>query len=231
MGDLADCIINAKDPRWDPIEVSRRYNIADMKDLPYKQADFVVRMLEPIGDTIICSLIGNHEEQYIRRHSYNVYGHFCEKFHSCYELGYVGFVKFFLKVKGNPVGSIDIALNHGDGGGGMREGYPVNKVHDVYRWTAADYNIMGHLHVLTTDCKDIIEPSHDGTGIRQVKRWYGISGCFLRTFVNGNRNYFEHKGRPQSDIGMLHARFRIPRQTVDGQRQRVKDMDLEKVWL
>jgi hypothetical protein len=204
MGDLIDCIINALDPRFDPLEIAEEYKIRDLKDLPRKQAERVYETLKPIEHLILACVVGNHEEQYIKRHSFNVYDHYCKLFASKpVKLGYVGFYRLrFIRKNSGTRHKIDLALNHGQGGGGFREGYPLNKLFDTFRWTQGDVHIMGHVHTLMEDEQNYMTVG-DNVKLKMRKVLYGISGCFLKTSVDGNTNYFEHKGRPQSKIGML----------------------------
>lgn len=204
MGDIIECIINAHDPRWNPIEIAKEYKISDLKDLPRKQADRVLKKLQPIQHLILACMCGNHEEQYIKRHSFNVYDHYCKLISSNpVKLGYVGFYRLlFNRSSRGASHKLDIALNHGKGGGGFREGYPLNKLFDVFRWTQADVNIMGHVHTLMEETQTFMSVGQN-IKLKMNKQLYGISGCYLRTAVPGNTNYFEANGRPQSKIGML----------------------------
>ena len=204
MGDMIDAIINALDPRFDPLEIASKYKIKDLKDLPRKQAENVYMNMKPIEHLILACIIGNHEGQYIKRHSFNIYDHYCKLFSSQpVKLGYVGFYRLLFGRKGSDHKyKLDLALNHGNGGGGFREGYPLNKVYDTYRWTNAEVNIMGHVHTLMEDEQMFMGVSDSGN-LKMEKHLYGISGCYLKTAVEGNTNYFEHRGRPQSKIGML----------------------------
>ena len=204
MGDLIECIIGALDPRWNPIEIADEYKIKDLKDLPRKQAERVYNKLKPIEHLILACVCGNHEEQYIKRHSFNVYDHYCKLFSSHpVKIGYIGFYRLLFNRDGSGQKyKLDVALNHGQGGGGFREGYPLNKLFDTFRWTDADILLMGHVHTLMEDSQTFMSVGHT-LKLLMKKRLYGITGCFLRTSIEGNTNYFEHKGRPQSKVGML----------------------------
>lgn len=207
MGDYIEAI-TISDKRFDPMSVSQDYRIKDLKDLPYIQIQNVYNKLKPIDSKCLALLIGNHEEAYVKYNHADVYNRFFEMFESePRKIGYVGFVKLgFTRYDrgGNMLHTRVIAVNHGDGGSGMREGYPVNKVHDVFRWADADICVMGHIHQLCKDSKKMIGVTNKDTLSRRWKFW-GSSGCFLYTYVEGNKNYFEAKGRAESKIGMLKA--------------------------
>ncbi len=207
MGDYIEAI-TISDKRFDPMSVSENYRIKDLKDLPYVQIQNVYSKVKSIDSKCLALLIGNHEEAYVKYNHADVYNRFHEMFESNpHKIGYVGFLKLgFTRVDrgGKMQFTRVIALNHGDGGSGYREGYPINKVHDVFRWADADICVMGHIHQLEKDSKKMIGVTNKDTLSRRWKFW-GISGCFLYTYVEGNKNYFEHKGKSESKIGMLMA--------------------------
>lgn len=203
MGDYIEAITTDDKKRFNPITIAKKYGISDLKDLPYRQMEAVFSVLSPIQDKCLCLLLGNHEESYIKHNSSDIYDRFVQMFDNPPpKVGYVGFLKLAFKTGDRRLYSPIIALNHGDGGGGFREGYPINKLWDVFRWTDADLSVMGHVHRLMEDDKKFIGVTQHGR-LKKKRRYVGISGCFLWTYQEGNANYFEHKGRNESDIGML----------------------------
>ena len=157
-------------------------------------------------------LIGNHEESFIKHNKSDVYDSFIRMFEvEPPKIGYVGFLKLgfcYEKKRDRANRTVLIALNHGTSGGGYLPGYPINKCHEVFRWTSADINIMGHLHKLVVDDKKINYVSQTDELVKK-RRYFGISGSFLKTYVAGNTNYFEHKGRDEGDIGFLKCNMVI----------------------
>ena len=104
------------------------------------------------------------------------------------------------------------------------EGYPINLVHKVFKYTHADINIMGHIHKLYEDKKFITTVSSSGIIKKQPRLW-GTSGGFLRTYIEGNTNYYEHRAGigGESDVGMLVARLKLHNVDWSGK--------LEKLWI
>ena len=212
MGDLIDCIVSAKDRRFNPVEIAQTYNITDLKDLPRKQMKNVYRAIAPIEKRCLGVIIGNHEEQYIRQHNFNIYDYLCEDLidfqykkqdgTNDLEIGYTGFIVLKSKDK-----VLRVYVNHGTGGGGFLEGYPINLVHRITKSFIADIYIMGHIHQLKVDRQNFISADSEGNLIKREAYW-GISGCFLETYRNTKVNYFEHKGRWESAIGMLKLTWR-----------------------
>ena len=210
MGDYIEAITVDDKKRFSPLSIAKKYGIEDLKDLPYKQMEAVFKKIEPIQNKCLCLLTGNHEDTYMKHNSSNVYYRFVEMFDNPPpKMGYVGFLKLCLKSKaGKNLYSPLFALNHGDGGGGFREGYPLNKLWDVFRWVDADVSVMGHVHRLMEDDKKFLSVSQADV-LTKKRRYVGISGCFLWTYQDGHVNYFEHKGRNESDIGMLMCSMNI----------------------
>ena len=218
MGDYIEAITHLGDPRFDPKSISKEYAIKDLKDLPYKQFERVFEAINPIQDKCLALLLGNHEEQYIKRHSSNVYDRFVNMFETSAhkegeppkKLGYVGFYEITLKYMTQCV-NVGIALNHGVGGGGYLEGYPINKIHQVFKYMFADINVMGHIHQLKENHKNIMTIRNGKP--KKIKRLFGASGCFLDTYIEGNPNYFESRAGAggESDIGMLKCELMFVR--------------------
>ena len=238
MGDYIEAIIHFGDPRFDPKTISQDYAVKDLKDLPMKQMERVFNYLQPIQEKCLALLCGNHEESYIKRHSSNIYDRFVEMFKtSAYKegepplkLGYVGFLDLTLKYMNTKV-NVVISLNHGVGGGGFREGYPINKIHDVFKYTNGDINVMGHIHQLKENRKTVVTVKHGR--LKRVNRLWGSSGTFLETYVEGNTNYWESRGGigGDSDIGMLKCELMLVRDRSDNRDMISWDAKLKKVYL
>lgn len=223
MGDYIEAITLDDKKRFNPITIAAKYGLSELKDLPFKQMEAVFKAIEPIQDKCLCLLCGNHEESYIKYNSSDIYSRFVNMFRNPPpKVGYVGFLKLIFSTKGRKLYSPVIALNHGHGGGGYREGYPLNKLWDVFRWTDADISVMGHVHKLEEDDKKFVGVTQQNT-LRKRRRYVGISGCFLWTYMEGNANYFEHTGRNESDIGMLKCNIKI--------RDREPEIYLHKIKL
>lgn len=207
IGDYIDAI-NHKDPRFNPAEIAIKYNIVDLANLAVKQAEHYYERTRDIFDRCIALLYGNHEEAYVRHNGFDavnllqylIYRNSKEE-KAPPVLGYTGFLS--LSIEHEKGGLYDIALSHGAGGGGFREGYGVNKIHDVFRWYNADCYIMGHIHRMMIDTQYKIEVQQGGKDVIRKKHLYGTNGCFMYKSCVGTRGYFEGKPSPESSIGML----------------------------
>jgi hypothetical protein len=211
MGDYIDCI-NHKDPRFSRAEIEEKYEIQDLKNLPAKQMEYFLDNVRPIIDSFIAWLYGNHEESYVKHNGSDpmsvIEYYYKYKIDAEFPiLGYDGWIDIGITRnepnRDRPHFKFSIRVDHGTGGGGFREGYPINKVHDIYRWDIADIYCMGHIHQLATDqaTKKICEHGK----ISRIKTLYGCNGCFLYKSKQGSRGYYEGKPGKYSTIGMLDA--------------------------
>lgn len=213
MGDYIDCI-NHKDPRFNPSEIADKYEIKDLANLPNVQMSTFMDDVKPLMDSAVAWLYGNHEESYVRHNGTNP----MEKIKSYYEykldqdapiLGSNGVVELGINNEPNndkrdrPHFVFQIWVDHGVGGGGYREGYPINKVHDIFRWVEADIHCIGHLHQMANDVAkiDIVEYGKK----TQKTKLFGVTGCFLHKSKQGSRGYYEGKPGKNSLIGFLEA--------------------------
>lgn len=205
MGDYIDAITHDDKKRFDPVTVSEKYKISDLKNLPKKQIESVFDVINPIQSKCIALLIGNHEETYTKHNSNDVYKSFAEMFASSawgvippVRLGYVGFLVY--RIEG--ANSIVHALNHGDGGGGKKEAYGLAKAWEMATPFDCDVFWTAHIHHLVEGDKKIISVTNRGK-LQKKRKFVGATGSFLNTYDEGHANYFEHKGRGEGDIGML----------------------------
>lgn len=207
IGDYIDAI-NHRDKRFNPAEIAKKYEILDLANLAVKQTERFYERTNPIFKSCLFLLYGNHEEAYVRHNGFDAVSllQYLAYRDSPEEdappiLGYTGFYTFAISHHGKD-NVYHIALSHGVGGGGFREGYGINKVHDIFRWINADCYIMGHIHRMMIDTQYKVEPRHGG-GVIRKKSLYGTNGCFMFKSKIGTRGYFEGKPSPESSIGML----------------------------
>ena len=220
IGDYIDAI-NHRDPRFNPAEIAEKYDVIDLANLAVKQTERFYDRTKSIFGNCLFLLYGNHEETYVRHNGFdavNLLQYFAYRDSkeeiSPTILGYTGFFTFSIDHDGKN-NIYNIALSHGAGGGGFREGYGINKVHDVFRWFNADCYIMGHIHRMMTDTQYRIEPRKGGSGVIRKKSLYGTNGCFMYKSKIGTRGYFEGKPSPESSIGMLRLDIKPAHQLED----------------
>ena len=221
MGDYIDCI-HHKDNRFHPAEIAEKYEINDLKDLPNKQMETFLDDVRPIMDSFGAWLYGNHEMKYIKHNSSNPVKPI--KYYYEYKmdedmpiLGESGWLDLGIirsnKNRKTPHFRFLVRMHHGTGGGGFREGYPINKVHDIFRWDIADIYCMGHLHQLATDAA----PKKTFINGKEIikKSLYGVTGCFLHKSRKGSHGYYEGKPGKYPLIGMLDAQIKVGETKTD----------------
>ena len=195
MGDYIDAI-NHKDPRFNPHEICHKYGITDLDDLPNRQIEYIVDMLMPIANNCVGLLAGNHEDSFKRHNGFDPMNRLAKALgtENLRQKAYIAF-EYERRM------TFTICAVHGTGGGGMREGYPINKTYDTFRWDVADFNVQGHGHKLVTDRSEFTM-YHSGKILKRAA-FYGMTGCFLNKSVVGTDGYFENRPGKESDIGML----------------------------
>lgn len=232
MGDYLDCI-NINDKRFDAKTIDKTYRIKDLSNLAVVQAQDFIKLVTPIKDKILLLLSGNHESKYTRVYNMDIFTYICDKLNVSYRIENVGMVKLNVAIQNRDNRMVTMFLNHGDGGNGKREGYPLNILHDVFRWSDCDVNIMGHIHQLVEDKKYFFSINPKTNKFSQRAKLYGVSGTFLKTYEEGNINYFEHKGRYGNDIGCLRLTISYNyvknKQIGISENSRTLDLLLEKV--
>lgn len=197
LGDFVDAI-NYKDKRFNPHEIQDKYSVRDLDDLPMCQSNHFLQMIRPIANKCIGMVYGNHEDTYRSAATFDVIKYMTDalKIKNFKHKGWVSFS--FTGARRIPV---KVVFCHGKGGGGMREGYPINRVYDTLRRDMADVKVMGHLHRMMVD-EDYYN-RYDNGALRQDPVWYGVNGCFLRKSTIGNDGYFEQSSGKESSIGLL----------------------------
>lgn len=202
-GDICDCIKH-DDPRFSPTEISEKYKLRDLKDLPRKQFQYAVNNMEPIKDLIKYSIIGNHEEKFIKYNGFDVYDYFCKDLLNSKKLGFASILNLNMN-KGGHGQIIRIGLTHGTSGGGYREGYHRNHITDVFKYW--DVNVCVHFHIHKLDAWSIPKLTSSQTAkLKKTKKWFAAGGCFLETYCEGNSGYFEGRKGTLSDIGFLELK-------------------------
>jgi hypothetical protein len=202
MGDMLDCIDVNDKKRFNPTEIDENYKIKDLKDLARRQAYDLGSEFGNLIPFVNGALIGNHESSYTKHNHSDVYDVLCKDvFDNCEKLGQLAVGNFVIESQAKSK-MLSTGLTHGRGGGGFREGYVLNHVVDTFGAFDCDISIMGHVHKLLAKYFNYLTTNRNGDPKNRV-RWFGVSGCFLETYVEGTGGYFEgHKGK-QSEIGYL----------------------------
>lgn len=201
MGDLIECI-TPDDKRFSPSEISSNYKIEDLKDLPNKQADRIIKVLSPIKHLIKVALIGNHCEKYVSKKYNNVYNYYCNKL-ECKKLGFlaVGRITVSYKKKSH---SIDICLTHGTIASQNDSSAISGLVNSLSKYDC-DVYLAGHGHKLFVYVQEKMKLNRVFKKSSKI-RFYGMTGCFLETVKVGCKGYWEGKKGDFSAIGFIELK-------------------------
>jgi len=205
IGDWVDAVTHNDKKRFNPAEVdSENFSIKDLADLPRKQADLLLKILEPIKDKMLYLVAGNHETSVAKYNTFDVYNYYAEVLGVPKErrLGTNGIVRVVLPVTKTTRVSRSMCLLHGIGGGGFREGYAKNHITDIFRKYNTDVNIMGHIHKSEAFATNEIGIDRVGR-LQYRRRWFGSTGSYMQSIQEGKANYFEVSKGQVGEIGSL----------------------------
>jgi hypothetical protein len=206
LGDLVDAIVPLGDKRFNPLEIDPNYTVADLEELPKAQADDLLLILDKIKDKIMVSVSGNHETAFTKYHGFNPAKYIANRL-GVPLINYLGYHSIKVNIGGH-IEYIQLLLNHGDGGGGKSAGAAKNKIDDLARFFDADIAAFAHIHKLEILHNTIIGLDSTRSNLKRRQQLAICTGCFLRTYTD-SENYFAHKGRRESDVGMVKVTVTI----------------------
>lgn len=203
-GDYIEAIVMS-DPRFSPGELQNKYKLKDLKDLPRIQMQEFYSIIKPIEDKFIGMLVGNHEEQYIKRNHFNVYDYLVSELMHKTELkmGQNGFIQ--LRIGKNTVRTITIYCTHGEGiSTSPKDGTVMESFIDLCADKDADIFFGGHVHRLMETSKNIIGLDSNGN-LRMFRKLFIIGGAWLSKYYIGTSGYFESKKGNETQSGFIRV--------------------------
>lgn len=207
MGDYAE-FINMTDKRFDPAELEEGTRADVLNKLMARQADRVVAELEPIKDTCLGLLEGNHEKKLELRSGVDPYENICRDLRHKVEwdlrLGYCAIVKIRIERKGSTgTQKIKVCMHHGRGGG-RRTGGSVNSTEDMARiFPFCNIYVRGHDHRRYAIVESVVDVADSKDKLIDLHRAYGDSGTFKKTFQQGSTGYGEMAMFPPTSLGVI----------------------------
>ena len=208
MGDYCDCI-DIKDKRFDIKSIDKTF-IKDLDNIASAQMQYVIDMLKPIEDKILCMIPGNHEDKLRTRYSVDVMKMMHDYLNT--DVGdYMTYMRLKFNQKQTHAFPVTFWLHHG-WFSGRKMGGKVNQLSDVSAGYEADVYIAGHSHDLFATTTEKISLPVRGLEPIKTKKIFINSGTFLETTSNGSSSYSEQKAYSVAKIGT--ARLDIyPRHT------------------
>lgn len=204
LGDYVDAI-TIDDKRFNPTEPLQY----PLHDLPRQQMKHFSEIIKPAiyRSNHSIFLAGNHEEKFSLKKNIDLMDYlindlFREMQGRVQYGGYEALIRLKLLGKGTSVFDYDIYCSHGSGGGGAREGSPINTVYDMSRYCDADCYVIGHLHRLRAETSAHYALNNRNALVHRFKH-YGVGGSFLNRYTENTRNYMEGKRGEPAVFGFL----------------------------
>lgn len=203
MGDYADAIVPDGDHRFDMRQIDKKMV------LPKEQYDAVYEILKPLKGRILAVLTGNHDEMLAQRHYHDWVDELAQRLEAPYGT-MCTFYRLGFKVANRHMGRrrFDILLHHGYFTGRTKSGV-LKRVQDMNQMFEADLYAMGHVHQKDF-ATDTILTVDRGLGVSEKRRYYVLSGCFLKSYKkDGLSGYAEKRMYRPSDLGCMGIEMSI----------------------
>uniref|UniRef100_A0A6M3KVK5 Hint domain-containing protein n=3 Tax=viral metagenome TaxID=1070528 RepID=A0A6M3KVK5_9ZZZZ len=190
-----DCIIK-DDPRFDMNGLAgwvERDNIIE------SQRKWIVNLLKPVRNKILCLLSGNHEEQIHLRSQNDIMRNICKDLDVPWG-GYSCFIELLLKPKGGTASYRYVIHAFHGAGAAITEGARLMRLKKLIDNIDADVYFMGHLHSMTSYLPERLALKNHK--IKNTHKIAVTTGSWLTSFTQGvTPSYAEVKGYPPSQIG------------------------------
>jgi len=195
MGDLVDSIIK-DDPRFDMGGLAKW---VEPDNIVESQREWIVRLLKPVKNKIICLLSGNHEENIHKRYQDDIMGNICKDLGVPWG-GYSCFIDLNCTRKGsNESHHFTIHAFHG-AGAAVTEGARLMRLKRLIDSVEADIFLMGHLHTMTSYLPEKLALRNHK--IKNIHKVAVTTGSWLKSYTQGAiTSYGELKGYPPSQLG------------------------------
>ena len=217
MGDWADAIVSSDDRRYDPKCIDPKLST------PQMQYEWIEEIMAPVKAKCLGLHTGNHDDELRRRHFHDyVLGAGTDATPSgkqglCPDLGvkYLGWdalTWLSLKNWGGPdnkgKNAERVYVIHSFHGSydGDKMGGAVNRLVDFSADWDADIHLMGHTHWAhgwRHIRKQLQNHSKGGLRVVEKKLIYGLTGGYVRAYIEGTPSYLEKKGKHERKVGII----------------------------
>ena len=237
MGDYADYIAPG-DPRFDPTILPDNMKIEELGHLGEVYVKAVKKVLKPVSYKLLGLLFGNHEWQYMNRHSQrNLHGWLCTEMshlagHEVPDLDYscridVCFVRDpkaerpYVLTRKHPGGGtcetyrVRIYAHHGHGAARTSGGKLNSLIAKMYEFDA-DVFFMAHAHEGQDQDKPVMGTDKACQNLVEQRRVGVRTGAYLRTYAKNVTGWGEIKGFPASCLGYRAVRISPDKRRVVG---------------
>jgi len=203
MGDYIDCI-NYTDKRFDPDTIDKKYLNELSNCVPMQIQDFI-ELVRPIADKCLGFHRGNHEEKIRLQYHYDVMYELWKEFGKP-DLEDSSYTILDFHRCDKDIQRITIFSMHGCAGG-RKGGNKINRLEDLIGDHEADIYLIGHSHVKSCEIKSQLFVDNR-CNVKQRKKVLGVTGSFLRGYVQGCSSYIEKAMLPPTDLGVIRLNIK-----------------------
>ena len=213
MGDMMDCI-NRKDPRHEEENLApwlqHKNNVLTI------QQKRLINVLQPIGETCLAYVIGNHELAVSKHCNMDMYETIIDGIKPSdtdvldIRMGISGFL--LLKFRRNGGGrkggthTMRFYMHHGYGGGDLMGGKALKLERLAGRYDA-DIHLMGHTHTLMVFPTVLTRADRAGR-IVMDKRYQCQTGSLLQNALEDTTTYSELGGKAALPLGVIEIKIK-----------------------
>lgn len=197
MGDVAECI-ELKDKRFDIASIDKRFHTR-LGDLSVAQYEYLIKLLTPIKEKIICAVRGNHDETIRLKYFHDVHLDLCRNL-GIEDASSTAFVVLSFDRSQFHAPEVTLFLTHG-WFAGRRTGSKMNNLESLSSSFEADIFLAGHSHDTLVNSKNILSVA--GKNIKTRTLWYANTGTYLKTYSVDGECYGEKSCYPPAKIGCV----------------------------
>jgi len=198
MGDWIEGIIPS-DPRYHPEEISRgAYRKGKHLNMLQKQYNLFESCVSPISDKILGLHSGNHDENLVKRYSFNELRSICERL----DVDYYGNGTVVTDLR-FPADIIRVQSSHGCGGG-VTVGASYNRLERTSKYfEGVDIVAKGHTHKLGVNVSVPPLRFDDNGDLYDDVQFQCQTGSFLTNYDQGSVSYGERAEYAPLPIGFV----------------------------
>lgn len=226
MGDYIDAVTHNDKKRFDPKHYEgTRYQISDLARLPKLQKDELLTEVDSIKDKCLGLIEGNHEWVVPKWNAQDIMWEFVNGIGAPY-LGAAGFVRIRVvddaKVKsdnGNSRYSIVVFAVHGYGGTRLSGADALALGRLVAAVRGVDVYFFGHRHKqIVLPHSQIYLDRSSPPKIRDVHCVGGMTGSYLKSYVQDQSDYAERSVMPPTVLGSPYVEVWAERPNTKGKQ-------------
>lgn len=161
------------------------------------------KLIKPIADQCAGILTGNHDERNAKSSEIDMVRMLCDDFEIPY-LKNAAYTRIRYSAYGKSCSTL-VYMVHGFSSGRQR-GSRINSLESLSNAHRADVYVSGHTHDMFVTSA-LVDTMTDSGNYVQKMLYFGNTGTFLRSYVQGQSSYAEAAGYRPNKVGYLEAEF------------------------